>query len=400
MNQMDNEAVFICQWPGKIIFGAGQIEHLGDEAKIYGHHAFLVTMPELSVLGLADRVQQLLEAVGMAVTRFEEVQPDPTCVAVDEAAGLARSANCDLVIGLGGGSAIDFAKGIAVATTHPGPIWDFVTYTGADAKPVTPAVLPVIDIPTTAGTGSVVTNGTVLDNPERHMKAALLSAFVYPRLAIVDPELTYTMPVGTTAMTGFDALTHGIEAYLNVEKRNLASDQFALETVRLVARHLPRVIADGYDRHSRMQMAWAATLGGMSIALSNASVAHAMALPLAARLGTPHGLVLSRLQPVVVAHSWQAQPERCAVLAETVGTTQPGMATADKAQAFVAWLKTFVKDIGLVGMWTDNGLDGKTLDLLTDDVLAYMGRPIQQHRPVFSRAEIRQQFEEALIISK
>ncbi len=393
-----NKTAFMLQWSGKIVFGAGQIECLGDEAQALGRRAFLVTTRELSALGLADRAQQMLESAGLAVTRFEDVKPDPSCLAVDEAAELAHSANCDLVVGLGGGSAIDFAKGIAVAATHPGPIWDYVTYTGADARPVTPAVLPVVAIPTTAGTGSEVTRGTVLENPENHRKAALLSVYVYPRLAIVDPELTYTMPVSITAMTGYDALTHGAEAYLNVEKHNPASDLLALEAVRRVARYLPTVIADGHDRDARAHMAWAATLGGMSIALSNTTVAHAMGLPLGARLGTPHGLGLSRLLPVVLAHSWQVQPERCAVLADTVGAAQPDMTDAEKAQAFVAWLKTFVKDIGLADMWTGDGIDDEMLDLLTADVFAYMGRPIQQHRPVFTRAEIRQQFEEALLI--
>ncbi len=130
---------------------------------------------------------------------------------------------------------------------------------------------------------------------------------VYPRLAIVDPELTYTMPTSITSMTGFDALTHGAEAYLNAAVCNPASDLIALDTVRRVGRHLPAVIADEEDKNARAEMAWAATLGWMSIALSNATVAHAMGLPLGARLGTPHGLGLSRLLPVVLAHSWQAQ---------------------------------------------------------------------------------------------
>ena len=392
------DAVFAVQWPGKIVFGVGQVNKLGAEAKELGRHVFLATTPELSALGFADRVQRLLESAGLTVIKFEDVQPDPTCVTVDEAGELARAANCDLVVGLGGGSAIDFAKGVSVAATHPGPVWDYVTYTGADAKPVTSAVLPVIAIPTTAGTGSEVTCGVVLENPTSHMKAALLSVYVYPRLAIVDPELTYTMPVSITAMTGFDALTHGAEAYLNVAVCNPASDLVALDAVRRVARHLPAVIADEEDKNARAEMAWAATLGGISIALSNATVAHAMGLPLGARLGTPHGLGLSRLLPVVLAHSWQAQPERCAVLADTVGAAQPGMTKVEKAQAFVAWLKSFVKDIGLDDMWTDEGIDDAMLDLLTDDVFAYMGRPVQQHRPVFTRSEIRQQFEESLLI--
>ena len=400
------EMAFTVNWPGRLTFGARKLVALRQEAPALGRHAFLATTPDLSALGVADRVAQLLADAGLAVTRYEDVLPDPTCLAVHEAATLAGAGGCDLVIGLGGGSAIDLAKGVAVAATHPGPVWDYVTYTGANARPVTAATLPVIAIPTTAGTGSEVTNGAVLDNPDRHMKAALLSPYVYPRLALVDPELTYTMPARTTAMTGFDALTHGIEAYLNATRRNPVADLFALETVRQVACYLPCVLADGQDQEARAHMSWAAALGGMSIALSNASVAHAMALPLGARLGTPHGLALSRLQPVVVAHSWQAQPERCAALADAAGASQPGMADDEKAQVLGSWLKAFVHRIGLAALWTDqevgaiplrSPVDAPLLDLLTDDVFAYMGRPIQQYLPVFGREEMRQMFTEALL---
>lgn len=416
---MENSS-FAVQWPGKLVFGPGRLAVLGDEAKTLGRRAFVATTRDLSGLGLTDRVRHLLEAAGVAITLYEDVQPDPTSVAVDGAATLARAAGCDLIIGLGGGSAIDLAKGVAVAATHPGPIWDYVTYTGANAKPVTAAALPVIAIPTTAGTGSEVTLGTVLDNPrgqgagvrgqesanaglgttDRPMKAALLSPHIYPRVALVDPELTYTMPPKVTAMTGFDALTHGMEAYLNAVRRNPASDLFALEAVRLVVHYLPQVLADPADQAARAQMAWAATLGGLSIALSNTTVAHAMGLPMGARLGTPHGLALSRLLPVVLAHSWQAQPARFAALAEAIGSARPGQGEAEKAQALAPWLKRFVEEIRLGAPWTGLGEAveaSSVLDTLTDDVFAYMGRPVQQHLPVFTRTEMRQMYEEALL---
>jgi alcohol dehydrogenase class IV len=216
-------------------------------------------------------------------------------------------------------------------------------------------------------------------------------------VAIVDPELTYTMPESVTAMTGFDALSHGIEAYLNATVCNPASDLVALDAVRRVAHSLPAVLADGDDKDARAEMAWAATLGGMAIALSNTTVAHAMGLPLGARFGIPHGLGLSRLLPVVLANSWQAQPQRCSVLADVVGAAQRDMTTAAKAQAFAAWLKQFVRKAGLERLWSGAELDDEALDLLTNDVFAYMGRPVQQHRPVFTRGEIRMQFQEALV---
>ncbi len=404
MSDFKADVAFSVNWPGRVIFGAGRLTVLGDEAKALGRRAFLATTRELSALGLTGRVQGLLEAAGIAVTLHDEALPDPTCLAVDAAAAQARATRCDLVVGLGGGSAIDLAKGVAVAASHPGPVWDYVTYTGANAKPVTSAVVPVIAIPTTAGTGSEVSMGTVLDNPERAMKAALLSPHVYPRLALVDPELTYTMPAGVTAMTGFDALTHGMEAYLNAVRRTPASDIFAREAVRLVVANLPRVVhaKDGEDvRAARSQMSWAATLGGIAIALSNTTVAHAMALPVGARLGTPHGLALSRLLPVVLARSCAAQPERFAALARLTGAVEPG--DPEGALALAPWLAEFVRGIGLETRWgawvrsSNVRLDATMLDLLSDDVFAYMGRPVQQHLPIFTRSEMRQLFEEALV---
>ncbi len=388
---------FTVQWPGKLVFGPGRLTVLGDEAKALGRRAFLATTADLSALGLTSRVRGLLADVGLAVTLYENVQPDPTCTAVDAAAAQARAAGCDLVIGLGGGSAIDLAKGVAVAATHAGPVWDYVTYTGANAKPVTPATLPIIAIPTTAGTGSEVTLGTVLDNPDTAMKAALLSPHVYPRVALVDPELTYTMPPKVTVMTGFDALTHGMEAYLNAVRSNPASDLFALETVRQVVHYLPRVVTDGGDREARTHMAWAATLGGISIALSNTTVAHAMGLPMGARLGTPHGLALSRLLPVVLSRSWAAQPARYAALAEAVGAVPTGMDEMAKAEALPRWLHEFIRQLGLAALWTHQGIDDSTLNVLADDVFRYMGRPVQQYLPIFTRSEMRQMFEEALL---
>jgi len=183
---------------------------------------------------------------------------------------------------------------------------------------------------------------------------------------------------------------------LNVVRRNLASDLFALDTVRSVAQYLPRVLVDGSDRIARSHMSWAATLGGMSIALSNASVAHAMALPLGARLGISHGLALSRLQPVVLAHSWPAQPERCAALAQAMNASSPDTNQHSQAKSLAGWLKEFVCRIGLNELWTGVDVDSSLLDLLTEDVFSYMGRPVQQHLPMFNAVEIRRMFAEAL----
>ena len=394
---MTDKETFLVNWPGRIVFGAGKLAGLGEEAKaLGGRHVLVVTTKDLVNLGVVDRAERILRDAGLTVTRFDDVQPDPTCEAVDRAAAGVRAAGVDSIVALGGGSAIDFAKALSAAATHDGPIWDYVTYTGANAKPLGTSILPLIAIPTTAGTGSEVSQGSVLDNPVLEMKAALLSPRMYPRVALVDPELTYTMPPRTTAMTGFDALTHGIESFLNVQRSTPASELFALEAVRRVAAQLPTVVRDGGNRAARAELAWAATCGGLGIGLSNAAVAHAMALPLGARLGTPHGLALALLQPVVLAHTWEAQPERCAMLAEAAGAARPGMSVMDKALALVAWINGFVERIGLKGLWGGRGVDPALPERLAKDVLAYMGRPVSQYRPVLDESQVRGMFEEAM----
>lgn len=394
---MNPTTAFSVNWPGKIVFGAGKLGTLGEETKALGsHHALLVTTKDLVTLGVVARAEHILLTAGLKVTRFEEVQPDPTCEAVDQAAMGVRAAGVDMIVAVGGGSAIDFAKALSAAVTHEGPIWEYVTYTGANAKPLGSSILPLVAVPTTAGTGSEVSQGAVLDNPALEMKAALLSPRMYPRVALVDPELTYTMPPKTTAMTGFDALTHGIESFLNVQRSTPASELFALEAVRRTAASLPRVVSDGGDHHARAEMSWAATCGGLAIGLSNAAVAHAMALPLGARLGTPHGLALALLQPTVLAHTWEAQPERCALLAESVGAAMPGMNLRKRAQAFVVWINEFVERIGLKALWTGKEVDAALIATLVRDVFAYMARPVSQYRPVFSPEQIRGMFEESL----
>jgi alcohol dehydrogenase len=197
-------------------------------------------------------------------------------------------------------------------------------------------------------------------------------------------------------MSGFDALTHGIESFLNAQRSTPASELFALEAVRHAAASLPRVVDDGGDRSARAAMSWAATCGGLAIGLANAAVAHAMALPLGARLGVPHGLALALVQPTVLAHTWEAQPERCALLAEVVGVARPGMPLSEKARSLVTWIGEFVERIGLTGLWTGEGFDAALIATLAGDVLAYMGRPVSQYRPVFDLARIRGMYEESL----
>lgn len=387
---------FVFEWLGKVVFGEGCLEKSGEECIKLGNKAIFVTTPDLAILPMASKAVKYLESAGVEVALYTKVTPDPTSQDVDFAAEVMHRFGANVIVGFGGGSSLDFAKGLAVAATHPGSVWDYVNYTGANAKSVTSAALPVLAIPTTAGTGSEATQGAVLHNTGNHMKAALLSAHVFPKTMIVDPALTYDLPPKITAMTGFDALTHGMESYLNASKSSPFSDLLACDTTRIVAENLPKVMANPHDYDARAKMSWAATLSGISIALAGTTVAHAMGLPLGARMHVPHGLGLALLLPIVLKYSKTEQITRCAHLAETVGAANGNMTDEEKCDALLVWLDDFIKKIGLDKLCNEVKAEDEMIDILTDDVFRYMGRPVSQHRPVFTRDEIRMQYAEAL----
>jgi len=392
---MATTAAFTVDLPVKIIFGAGRLSAIGEETAHLGKHACLVTSPELSELAVVDAVCLHLRDAGIGVTILPTVRGEPTNESVDHLASVARGARCDVVIGLGGGSCLDSAKGVAIAATHPGPIWDYMTYYGATPKPATSAALPVVAIPTTSGSGSEVSPHVVLVNPGQKMKAALTSRNALARTAIVDPALMCSAPPRVTATSGADALCHGIECYLNVARRSPMSDLLALDAVRLIARALPRAYADGNDIAARSDVAWGATLAGLGLSLAGTTAGHALAQPLGARTGLAHGQTIALILPAVLARSWQAEPERYAALADAVGAGSAHAAETARAEALAPWLRSFFRSLNVYERGGLQDVDAALVARLADDVMAYMARALTQHRPVFTREDVVGLYEEA-----
>jgi alcohol dehydrogenase len=197
--------------PVKLVFGEGKLEEAGTHVKAYGKKAIIVTTGTLfKENGLVDRLQKSLHASGVDSIYYPEVNANPLNTQIDKGAETARGAGCDVVIGLGGGSAIDAAKGIAIVLGHKRPIWDFCI--GENVQAITDKTFPIIAITTTSGTGSECTQWSVITNPETEEKPGIGSDYTFAKVAIVDPELMATMPPKITASTGFDTLAHSIEA--------------------------------------------------------------------------------------------------------------------------------------------------------------------------------------------
>jgi len=309
------------QMPGRLIFGQGALRELpAAVSRLGGQRVLLVTDPGLVKAGLCQTVVDLLVAAAVSPTVFSRVDPDPPIQNVLDCAAVAREARCDVVIGLGGGSAMDVAKVTAMLMGNPG---DIRSYFGIDQVPQ--RGLPTVMIPTTAGTGSEVSPIAVLSDLSEHSKKGIVSDHLYASLALVDPELTVGLPPNVTAFTGMDALTHAIEAYTNKFAQPFI-DTLALEAIRLIGGHLPRAVQQGRDLAAREAMALGSLYGGLCLGAVNTAAVHALAYPLGGTFNVPHGVANSLLLPYVMRFNLPSQAAKFARIAAALGQPIAGHA--------------------------------------------------------------------------
>ena len=288
----------------RIIFGAGALKQIGLLAAEMGRRAFVVT-------GLSTAQTQplldLITAQGMQYETFP-VAHEPTVETVQSGVRHVRHASCDLIIGFGGGSVIDAGKAIAALMTNPGDLLDYLEVIGK-GKPITQPAAPYIAIPTTAGTGAEVTRNAVLASPEHHVKVSLRSPLMLPRVALVDPELTYSLPPQITASTGLDALTQLVEPFVSI-RANPMTDAFCREGMRRATHSLRQAYEYRNDVKAREDMALASLLGGLALANAGLGAVHGIASVVGGMFPAPHGAVCARLLPHVMEISVRALQER------------------------------------------------------------------------------------------
>lgn len=288
----------------RIIFGPGRVSEVPSLVQTMGRNAFVITGSSV------ERVRPLLsslEQVGINCAAFP-VATEPTTVLVQEGTEKARETGCDVVIGIGGGSVMDTAKVIAALLANAGDLNDYLEVIGQGKQFSRPAV-PCIVIPTTAGTGTEVTRNSVLSSPEHKVKVSVRSPYLLPRLAVIDPELTYSAPPKVTAYSGLDALTQLIEVYVS-NKANPLTDGICREGLRRAGRSLRAACQDGTDRNARENMAIAALFSGLGLANAKLGAVHGFAGPLGGMYSAPHGAVCARLLPFVMEVNVRALKER------------------------------------------------------------------------------------------
>ena len=277
-----------------IIFGNGTSNRVGKIAKKFGQHALLVTDSGLSSVGHPQKIQKILEAANLKVTLFDESIENPTESSVQACVQVAEKSEVDLIIGLGGGSSMDTAKGCNFILSNGGKMSDFW---GVDKA--TRPMYPLIAIPTTAGTGSECQSFALISNDISHKKMACGDKKALPRVTLLDPELTLSQPNSVTACTGVDALSHALEAMVT-SKRNKKSHHHARLAFQLIQEFLPLVLKDPTDLNSRGQVLLGASHAGAAIERSMLGAAHSMANPLTANRGIVHGVAVGIVLPEVV----------------------------------------------------------------------------------------------------
>ena len=328
--------VQVFEVPGTVVIGRGAAKTLGEHAQRLGWKRVLfVTDQGMTKLGQVEPAAALLRAAGCAVTIYDQVQPDPTDTNVAEGLAMLRASGCEGVVTLGGGSPLDAGKVIAVAATNPEPIATFM-----GIRKIAKAGLPLIAIPTTAGTGSEVTKVAVITDTARSVKMMMLSPHLLPAVALVDYELTMSMPRPLTAAVGVDTLTHGMEAYVS-RKAGPVTDPIALSCVRLCAKYLRRAWNDGGDHEARAAMMVAACQGGMAFANRSVALVHGMSRPIGAYFHLPHGLSNAVLLPTVTKWSVPGAVQRYADIAREVGAAT----AADSADDACDWLEEWLENL-------------------------------------------------------
>jgi alcohol dehydrogenase class IV len=376
---MTLSADFTINQPTQIRFGCGAVADLGMIVKtLGGTKVFLVADPGLAAANFLDRVTQPLVDGGIPYTLYTKVDPEPGLLLADQGANLARQAGADCVIGVGGGSAMDVAKAISILLTNGGQAEDYL-----GLGKIKKAGVPKIMIPTTAGTGAEVSFTAVFINEKTKSKGGMNGDPLYPEAAILDPELTTSVPPHITAATGIDAFTHAIEAFVSTQAHPI-SDMYAMEAMKLISANLAKAYAHGGNLSARTNMLMGSLLAGKALATAGVGLVHAMAYPLGGMFGVPHGLANAVLLPYVLQYNLIGAPEKYAQVASVMGCDTKGLSSKEAARCLVEAVFELTMEIGIPATLADLNVTGDQIPEMARIALT-VTRPVENNprRPSF-----------------
>ena len=345
-----------------ITFGRGAAEKLPEILKGYGISKVMIVYDGgVKAAGIAEKIVAQVEKAAIDYIIFDGVIPNPTNEVVENAAGIAKEAGVQGFVAVGGGSSIDLAKAVNVLMTNPGSIGEY-----GGMNMVKNPCLPLVAIPTTAGTSSEITNVSALIDTEKVIKYVVIDNNIVASDVIADPEFTKTMPVSVTAATGMDAITHAVESYVS----NMATpltEYNAVKGLQILYENLPKVVADGSDMEAREQMMLGCIITGFSFSNANLGFVHAIAHTLSAHFGLAHGMANACVLPYVTAYNAEACPEKMIELARAIGLETSGDQEKDKLLLAGA-LKDLCVKLGIRTLKEQN-VPEEAFDRLADDVL-------------------------------
>jgi alcohol dehydrogenase len=367
---MDLSGLFEFKNPTRILFGLNVMDKAAEVVASFGtKRVFLVTDPGVVRAGLVDRVAEVLKRGSVEYSVFDQVEANPRTTTVHRGAEVFKEGDFGALLALGGGSAIDAAKGMAVAATHEG---DVRQYTRSGGKTIHDRLPPLIAIPTTAGTGSEVTWVSVLTDPENKIKTVVASPFVAPKVGLVDPTVTLGLPPAITAFTGMDALVHAVEAYGSV-KATPWTDMLALKAIDLIQGSLRQAVGNGANLEARSRMMLGSTLAGMAFINSTVGLVHAAAHAIGGLLDVPHGLANAVMLPRVMHYSLIAVPGRYRDVAVAMGRKVEGLSEMEGGRKAIEAVRELAADVGIPPDLGRPAIDATTIDALADETMNQKG---------------------------
>ena len=350
--------------PTEVVTGAGCFAQFGETVARFGQRAMIVCgQTSLRRSGLMDRAIASLREQGLQATVYDRVTGEANLATVEAGIALARDEGCDVFVGIGGGSAIDTAKAIAGLVNLPGTVWEY-----HDGRPLEFGGRALVTLPTTSGTGAEVTKNAVLINPETRLKQSIRDDAWFARVALVDPELTLSMPPDVTARTGSDALCQAIESYTSIAASPV-TDALAGQAIALISRSLVLACRNGDDIGARSDMSFGATMAGMAMASARLGGVHGMAHPLGSRYDIAHGIVCGVLLPHTMAYNLPYAITKYAHIAGLMGEMIQSMTPEAAAQRAVERVRELVTRVGIPQHLSALGVQREGLDQIIAESL-------------------------------
>ena len=351
--------------PTEIITGEGSISAIKDIIERYNSTRVLVYLdPILKEIGLLDKVSKIIEKTNASYEFYTDIKPEPTIEDGDAAVKKARDFNADLVIGIGGGSCLDCAKTAAVLATHEGGVADYLDLTGEMV--LNNSGIKTVLISSTTGTGAEVTANAVFSLG--HTKDVITNKYLFADVAIVDPEVTYTMPPDVTASSGMDALIHAIESFTSKGASEL-TDALALEAIKKIYKNIRRAVWNGDDKKARSEMSWGCLIASLSYPNSLCHGVHSLSYPLGGLFKIPHGKSNAVLLPYVFDFLWPSCTEKMVRLAEAMEIPTDNLSDREISQKVVKEFYYLLKDIGLNTTIKEYGIKEEDIDSLAEDAI-------------------------------